>query len=105
MFTKFKINSNKDGNFYELTPDEWWNKKYSLTQRSRLNNFGASFGYNLEQQNLVNDDNYFIPDYSNPNKNYINEVNKWKKMTNLEKYNNLKNNKLPFTIFTKFHSF
>ena len=99
------INSNKDCNFYELTPDEWWNKKYSLNQRRNLNNFGhnpfrESFGYNFEQQNLENPDNYFVPDYSSPVQNYIDEVNKWKKMTNLEKYNTLKNNNLKFTLYT-----
>ena len=98
-------NSNKDSNFNELTPDEWWNKKYFLTQRRSLNNFGhnpfrESFGYNLEQQNFNDPDNYFIPDYSSPSKNYINEVNKWKKMTNQEKYNTLENSKSPFTLFT-----
>ena len=102
-------NSNKDSNFNELTPDEWWNTKYSLNQRRPLNNFGhrslqqnfrQSFGYNLEQQNFNDPDNYFIPDYSSPSKNYINEVNKWKKMSNLEKYNTLENSKLQFTLYT-----
>jgi hypothetical protein len=98
-------NLNKDGNFNELTPDEWWNKKYFLTQRRSLNNFGhnpfrESFGYNLEQQNLDDSDNYFVTDYSSPNKNYINEINKWKKMSNLEKYNTLKNSKLQFPLYT-----
>ena len=75
-----------------------------MNQRRNHNNFGhnpfESFGYNFEQQNLENPDNYFVPDYSSPAQNYIDEVNKWKKMTNLEKYNILKNNKLKF-LFTQ----
>ena len=94
-------NSNQDGNFFELTPDEWWNKKYSLIKRRNQSNMSS---FSFEENSLQNDEDYFTPDYSSPNKSFIKEVNNWKKMTNLEKYNLLKKSKSYNIMLNKFES-
>jgi len=92
------LSTEKD--FFELTPSEWWETKFNSLSLLTPNSFYQddseretiyqSWGitYNKPKKSR------YEPDYSKPKKEFVKEVNKWKRMNFTKKYHFLEKNNL-----------
>ena len=93
------LSTEKD--FFELTPSEWWETKFnSLSLLTPNFNQEEQFGYNNRYgfmsgfRSNKTKTNQFEIDYTKPKKEFVKEVNKWKKMNFTKKYQFLEKNNL-----------
>ena len=92
------LSTEKD--FFELTPPEWWETKFNNLSLLTQNSF---YQDDSERETIYNfwgvpyeksKTNRYQLDYSKPKKEFTKQVNKWKKMNFIKKYEYLEKNNL-----------